>query len=131
MGTNWVPLNVTVTVRDEHGNLVGTGGAAVTLSTTLGTLSGDVTDHGDGTYTQTLTAGTVAGDAVITGTLNGAAIDDDALGVVRTDSSRAIREHLAQRHRRFVVEIGTVGAHCVAHDLPPARKIVCRRHRPA
>jgi len=68
---------VTVEVRDTNGNLVGHGGGAVALVTTLGRLS-DVTDHADGRYTAILTAGVVAGTAHITGTLNGDAIGDTA-----------------------------------------------------
>ncbi len=69
---------ITVEVRDAHGNLVGASAGPVTLATTLGSL-GAVTDHDDGTYTATLTTGTVTGTAVVTGTLNGAAIQDSAV----------------------------------------------------
>jgi hypothetical protein len=61
---------------------VGTGGAIVALNTTRGTL-GNVTDHGNGTYSATLTAGTVAGDAVVSGTLDGAAIEDSVVVAFR------------------------------------------------
>ncbi|HEX6133597.1 MAG TPA: invasin domain 3-containing protein [Longimicrobiales bacterium] len=66
---------ITVTVRDANGNAVGTSAGVVALSTTLGQL-GAVTDHDDGTYTATLTTGTKTGTAVVTGTLDGAAIAD-------------------------------------------------------
>jgi adhesin/invasin len=69
---------VTVRVLDEHGNPVGTGGAAVTLVTSLGTLTVPVVDHDNGTYTATLTAGIITGTAAITGTLNGEVIGDTA-----------------------------------------------------
>jgi adhesin/invasin len=73
---------VTVTVRDANGNPVGSGGGVVLLQSTLGNV-GAVTDHADGTYTATLRAGTVAGVAVITGTLNGVAITDNASVTLR------------------------------------------------
>ncbi|MEJ2184431.1 MAG: Ig-like domain-containing protein, partial [Gemmatimonadota bacterium] len=69
---------ITVEIRDASGNLVGASAGPVTLATTLGSL-GAVTDHDDGTYTATLTTGTVTGTAVVTGTLNAAAIQDSAV----------------------------------------------------
>ena len=56
---------VTVTLRDEYGNLTGTPGADVTMSVTagVGTLAA-VTDVGDGTYTATLSSA-VAGTSTI------------------------------------------------------------------
>ncbi|HEY0674544.1 MAG TPA: invasin domain 3-containing protein, partial [Longimicrobiales bacterium] len=74
---------VTVRVFDANGNPVGASAGVVTLATTLGTLTQPPVDHNDGTYTATLTAGTVAGIAEITGTLNGAAIDDTARVTLR------------------------------------------------
>ena len=68
---------ITVTLFDENNERVEEGGFDVELSTTAGTLS-DVTDNGDGTYTATLTSSTEAGTAVITGTLEGEDIEDDA-----------------------------------------------------
>lgn len=68
---------VTLTTYDTEGNPITAGGAVVTLETTLGTL-GDVTDNGNGTYTATLTSSTTEGTAVITGTVNGAAVTDTA-----------------------------------------------------
>jgi adhesin/invasin len=68
---------ITVQVFDTNNNPVTSGGDAVTLTTTLGSL-GTVSDNGDGSYSATLTAGTSPGTATITGTLNGAAIGDDA-----------------------------------------------------
>lgn len=67
---------VTVRLKDGDGNDITSGGATVTLATSLGTLS-VVTDNGDGTYTATLTS-TVAGTATITGTVGGAAISGSA-----------------------------------------------------
>jgi adhesin/invasin len=68
---------VTVLLRDAFGNALTTGGANVTLSTTLGSL-GPVSDNGNGTYTATLTSSTTAGTATISGTVNTAAISDTA-----------------------------------------------------
>jgi adhesin/invasin len=74
---------VRVEVRDASGNLVGASAGPVTLATTLGSLSQPVTDNGDGTYEATLTAGTTTGVAVVSGTLDGAAIADTAEVVLR------------------------------------------------
>jgi outer membrane protein OmpA-like peptidoglycan-associated protein len=68
---------VTLTTFDTDGKQMEIGGAEVVLSTTLGTL-GDVTDQGDGTYTATLTSSTTEGTAVITGTVDGVAVEDNA-----------------------------------------------------
>jgi len=75
------PVTVTVRVRDTANFAAVHGGDTVTLSTDHGTL-GAVTDNGNGTYSAVLTANT-AGTATITGTLNGAAITDDAVVAVR------------------------------------------------
>ncbi|MFZ5814688.1 MAG: S-layer homology domain-containing protein [Bacillota bacterium] len=74
-GVSTTPISVRV--RDSNGQQKTTGGDTVLLFTTLGTL-GPVTDNGDGTYSATLTASTTEGEAVITGTLNGAEIQDIA-----------------------------------------------------
>jgi hypothetical protein len=75
---------ITVQVRDEFGHNIPYGGAAVTLTTDLGTLVGATTgttvnavDNGNGTYTAKLT-GTTAGTATVTGTLDGNPILDNA-----------------------------------------------------
>jgi adhesin/invasin len=68
---------VTVLLRDAFGNALTTGGANVTLSTTLGSL-GPVSDNGNGTYTATLTSSTTSGTATISGTVNTAVISDTA-----------------------------------------------------
>jgi adhesin/invasin len=65
-----------VTVRDSNGNPVGESAGEVILSTTLGELT-EVVDHGDGTYTAVLRS-IEPGTAVITGTLNGDAIGQEA-----------------------------------------------------
>ena len=67
---------ITVQLKDVNGNNLTSGGATITLSTTLGTLSA-VTDNNNGTYTATLTSAKSAGTATITGTLGGAAIADN------------------------------------------------------
>jgi adhesin/invasin len=68
---------VTVLLFDANGYPLGKSGGVVTLATSLGTL-GAVTDHGDGSYTASLTS-SVAGAAVITGSLDGTAMSDDAV----------------------------------------------------
>jgi adhesin/invasin len=68
---------ITVRLRDAEGNDMASGGDGVTLSTTAGSL-GAVTDNDDGTYSATLTSSTSEETATITGTVNGAAIDDEA-----------------------------------------------------
>lgn len=69
---------ITVQLRDAEGFDLSSGGDDVTLSTTLGTL-GSVRDVGNGSYTATLRSTTAGGTARITGTVNGAAIADDAI----------------------------------------------------
>lgn len=69
---------ITVQLKDSEGNNLTTGGATIVLSETDGTLS-TVTDNGNGTYTSTLTSSIIAGTATITGTLNAAAITDNAM----------------------------------------------------
>lgn len=66
---------IKIQLKDVNGNLVITGGAAITLTTTIGTLSA-VTDHGDGTYTATLTSTTSTGSAIISGKISTASITD-------------------------------------------------------
>ena len=71
---------VMVEVRDEHGELVGVSAGTVALRLAPGGMAslGPIADHGDGTYTATLTAGTTAGRVIVTGTLNGDAMEDSA-----------------------------------------------------
>ncbi len=68
---------LTVQLRDQYGNNLGSGGGTVALSATAGTLSA-VTDNGNGTYTATLTAPTTTGSATVSGTLNGGALASTA-----------------------------------------------------
>lgn len=68
---------ITVQLKDRYGNSLTTGGAAVTLSRTLGTI-GAVIDNGNGTYSAVLTAATLAGPATITGSIDGTAISETA-----------------------------------------------------
>ncbi len=79
---------ITVQTRDQYGNNLISGGSAIVLATTLGAL-GDVADNGDGTYTATLTAGNQVGNATITGTLNGAAITDNATVAMQAAAAAA------------------------------------------
>ncbi|WP_409028841.1 DUF2341 domain-containing protein [Gracilimonas sediminicola] len=68
---------ITVQAKDAYGNNVTTGGATVVLSTDEGSIGG-VTDNSDGTYTATLTSSTSTVVAIVSGTLNGNTISDDA-----------------------------------------------------
>ncbi len=68
---------ITIQLKDSEGNNRTTGGETIVLSTTDGSL-GSVTDNGNGTYSATLTSSVIAGTATITGTLNAAAITDNA-----------------------------------------------------
>ncbi|MCC5941396.1 MAG: T9SS type A sorting domain-containing protein, partial [Balneolaceae bacterium] len=68
---------ITVTLRNENDETVGRGGFEVTLAATAGSL-GDITDNGDGTYTAILTSSTEEEIALITGTVEGEDIADDA-----------------------------------------------------
>jgi len=67
---------ITVQLKDANGADLTTGGDVATLSTTLGSLS-PVTDNGDGSYTARLTS-IAGGRAIVTGTVNGNLIADDA-----------------------------------------------------
>ena len=69
---------ITVQAIDSNGINLTSGGDAVVLTTTAGTLS-PVTDNGNGTYSATLTAPTLIGTATITGSMNTAAITDNAI----------------------------------------------------
>ena len=70
---------ITVELRDALGNPLTVGGAAVVLSTTAGSL-GPVSDQGNGRYTAILTSSssTTNVNAIVSGTVNGAAITDTA-----------------------------------------------------
>ncbi|MBA9084868.1 acyl-CoA hydrolase [Fontibacillus solani] len=61
---------ITVKLKDAHGNALTSGGAAVVVSSTLGTVSA-VTDNNNGTYTATLTAPTTVGTATISASVGG------------------------------------------------------------
>ncbi|MFJ7647573.1 InlB B-repeat-containing protein [Lysinibacillus sp. NPDC097279] len=64
---------VTVKLKDAQNHEIKAGGAALEMSSTLGTLSA-VADHNNGMYTATLTAPTTVGTATI-----GASVDGQAL----------------------------------------------------
>ncbi|SFF07841.1 S-layer homology domain-containing protein [Paenibacillus algorifonticola] len=64
---------IRVSLSDAQENILTTGGAAVTIASTLGTVSA-VTDNGDGTYTAALTASTTLGAAIVSATVGGQAI---------------------------------------------------------
>ncbi|WP_337983581.1 InlB B-repeat-containing protein [Lysinibacillus sp. C5.1] len=64
---------VTVKLKDAQGNDVTTGGATVSILSTLGII-GTVTTHNNGTYTATLTAPSTVGTSILSATVNGNAI---------------------------------------------------------
>ncbi|MCP1311371.1 invasin domain 3-containing protein [Paenibacillus tyrfis] len=68
---------VSVKLKDAQGNALTSGGAAVAITSTLGTI-GAVTDKQNGTYTATLTAPTTVGTATISATVGGSAIASTA-----------------------------------------------------
>jgi adhesin/invasin len=72
---------ITVQGEDANGNLETSGGATVTIASTLGTVSG-VTDNGDGTYTATLTSAASPGTADVSATINGAPVSSGDASVV-------------------------------------------------
>ena len=76
---NNTPAVITVHAKDQYGNVDSTGGATVTLTTTLGHWGGGTatttpaTDAGNGTYTATLLSAQ-SGTITITGAVGGTAI---------------------------------------------------------
>ncbi|MGH7570615.1 MAG: invasin domain 3-containing protein [Gemmatimonadota bacterium] len=68
---------ITVRLRDSFGNPIAGGGNNVLLTTDLGSLD-PVSDGGNGIYSASLTSSTTAGTATVTGTVDGARIDDSA-----------------------------------------------------
>ncbi|MGC5169034.1 invasin domain 3-containing protein [Microbacterium sp. DT81.1] len=68
---------VTVTLLDDGGNPITTGGDDVVVTATAGTIGATV-DNGDGTYTATLTSPTTTGSATVGFTLNTATGTDTA-----------------------------------------------------
>ncbi|MEW7290753.1 Calx-beta domain-containing protein [Aquimarina sp. 2304DJ70-9] len=84
IATGPVPANgtdvstVTVQLADSNGNLLTTGGETVALNVSgNAVLVSGVTDNGDGTYTATY-SNLLVESVTITGTLNGAAISNNA-----------------------------------------------------
>jgi hypothetical protein len=70
---------ITVQVRDAHGNAVSEPGHAITLSTSLGTLGATSgTTDTQGQFITALTAATTGGTALVSGTLGGDAIGNTA-----------------------------------------------------
>ncbi|MCC9135784.1 invasin domain 3-containing protein [Pontibacter silvestris] len=74
---------ITITLFDAQGNRVTTGGNNLVLTTTSGTL-GAVIDNNDGTYTAVLTSGTASRTARVSGTIDGAAINN-TVNIMFTD----------------------------------------------
>uniref|UniRef100_UPI000248DFBC invasin domain 3-containing protein n=1 Tax=Paenibacillus elgii TaxID=189691 RepID=UPI000248DFBC len=64
---------ISVKLKDAQGHALTSGGAAVAITSTLGTVSA-VTDNQSGTYTATLTAPMTVGTATISATVGGSAI---------------------------------------------------------
>ncbi|MEW9702723.1 invasin domain 3-containing protein [Paenibacillus sp. SI8] len=64
---------VTVKLKDAQGHVLTTGGAAVAITSTLGTVSA-VSDNHDGTYTATLTAPMAVGTATISASVGGSVL---------------------------------------------------------
>ncbi|TYP78233.1 InlB B-repeat-containing protein [Paenibacillus methanolicus] len=67
--------DIMLTVYDAQGTLMSTGGAAIAITSTMGTV-GAITDHLDGTYSATITAPTSAGTGVINATVDGKLLTD-------------------------------------------------------
>ncbi|MFN0158707.1 MAG: invasin domain 3-containing protein [Bacteroidota bacterium] len=80
--------SVSVTLRDDLGNNLTTGGDAVALSTTLGNTS-SVIDNNNGTYSAILTSSTVAGQAIVKATVNSAQIIDSAIVIFKPGPAAA------------------------------------------
>ena len=76
---------ITVQLRDAAGLKLVSSGGTVSLTTSLGTLSA-VTNNNDGTYSATLAASSTPGVATITGTLDGAALQDTKTIAIVDDS---------------------------------------------
>jgi uracil phosphoribosyltransferase len=82
LATGGATCTITVQLKDAIGRNLTVSGGEVELATTGASTIGAVTDVGDGTYTATFTTGVTAQTAVITGTVDGAAIVDDASVVI-------------------------------------------------
>ena len=64
-GTVGGVTTIVIVTRDQYGNLVGTGGAGVTVDITGSNPGGaTVTDNGDGTYTAVYTPASAGGDSI-------------------------------------------------------------------
>lgn len=68
---------LTVQLKDANGNPITTGGRTVRFSTTNGTLT-SVRDFGNGTYVSQLRAPTRTGEAVVTATVDGVSLQQQA-----------------------------------------------------
>ncbi|HEY4307264.1 MAG TPA: Ig-like domain-containing protein [Gemmatimonadaceae bacterium] len=89
---NQTPSVITVSTKDQYGNVVFTGGATVILTTTLGhwgasgtATTTTATDNANGTYSATLFSAQ-SGTAAITGTVGGIAIATAAVTVTAVAS---------------------------------------------
>lgn len=68
---------LTVQLKDTNGNPITTGGRTVRFSTTNGTLS-SVRDMGNGTYVSQLRSPTRTGEAIVTATVDGVSLQQQA-----------------------------------------------------
>jgi surface protein len=69
---------LTIQLKDAHGNDLTSGGATITFATPTQGSIGTLTDHGNGTYSATYTAGTTAGTVTITPRVGGVSFSNTA-----------------------------------------------------
>lgn len=67
-------ISITVTLKDDLGNQLSSGGNNVSITANKGTLVGTPIDAGDGTYTQLLRAPTLIGTATVNAAVDGSAL---------------------------------------------------------
>ncbi|MCX6117205.1 MAG: Ig-like domain-containing protein [Proteobacteria bacterium] len=69
---------LTLTAKDQYGNLLGVGGKSIVFAVNQGTLLGSVADNGNGTYTQTVRspAGASSSSILASATINASAVVD-------------------------------------------------------
>ncbi len=99
-------VEVTVTVRDQFGNVRTGGGDDVVPATTGGAVSGGLTDNEDGTYSGNLTD-LVAETVTITGSVNNIGISDDAEVVFTPGAADADETTIDAAPPTINVDIGT------------------------
>lgn len=82
---------VTVQLADTNGELLTTSGGTVVLTTDGEATISEVTDNGDGTYTATVTS-TIEENVTVSGTLDGAAINNTGIITFNPDDSNPAQE---------------------------------------